>query len=89
VCPRPTTGSGWSPDPLGEEQLLSLTLVRKIPAENRPEHMVGLEAIVEGVNQPVDHGLTTNAVENGPVPERPKTGRGNGHPAVGQVRIDE
>src|ERR1700730_17345915 len=78
--------AGWPPEPLGEEQLLPPPLTREIPAEERPEHAVALEAVVESVHQAVDCGLATNAVEYSAVLERTKAGYGTEHPAMIQAR---
>lgn len=59
--------TGWPPEPFGEELLLLAMVVRKIPAEKRSDDCVGLEAVVEGLHQPVDGGLSSNAVEQGAV----------------------
>ena len=80
--------AGRSPEPFGEESLLPVAAVREVPAEERSDHGVGLEAVVEGVHEPVDGGLSTNAVEQGAVLERPKAGREVQQATVAYVRVD-
>lgn len=80
--------AGRSPEPFGEESLLPVAAVREVPAEERPDHGVGLEAVVEGVHKPVDRGLPANAAEHGTVPGWPKIGREVQETTVAHVRID-
>ena len=80
--------AGWPSEPLGKEQPLPSPLAREIPAEERSEHAIGLETVVEGVHQAVDCSLAANAVEYRAVLERTKAWCGTEHPAMGQARIN-
>lgn len=44
--------AGWSPEPFGKETLLPVAAVREIPAEERPDHRIGREAVVQGGSCP-------------------------------------
>ena len=48
-------------EPLSEEALLRLALVGKIAAEQRPQQRVGLDPVVEPVDQRCDRGMAANA----------------------------
>ena len=78
----------WSAEPFGKESLLPVAAVRQVPAEERSDHGVGLEAVVEGVHEPVDGGLSTDAVEQATVLERPKAGCELQEATMAHVRVD-
>src|SRR5262245_37136161 len=48
-------------EPFGEEALLGLTLVGEIAAEQRPQQRVGLDAVVESVDERFDCSMASDA----------------------------
>src|SRR6266851_955041 len=50
-------------EPLGEEALLRLALVGEIAVEERPQHGVGLDAVIEPVDERFDRGTASDAPE--------------------------
>ena len=55
--------AGVTTEPLGEEALLRLALVGEIAAEERPQRGVGLDAVVEPVDERFDRGTASDAPE--------------------------
>src|SRR5216683_914965 len=51
----------FAPEPLGEETLLSLALIREIAPEERPQRSVGFDPVVEPVDQGVDRRRAADA----------------------------
>ena len=54
---------GVTAQPLNEEALLRLTLVDEIAVEQRPQHWVGLDPLVEPIDQRCDRGMASDAPE--------------------------
>ena len=80
--------TGRSPEPLDKEAFLSAAARLEILSEEPSDYRVGLEAIVQTVHQPVDSGLSTDAVQKGAIRERPKAGRQIQEPAVADLWVD-
>jgi len=55
--------AGVTTEPLGEEALLRLALVAEIAAEERPQHNVGVDPVVEPVDERLDRGTASDALE--------------------------
>src|SRR5271166_5066170 len=54
----------FATEPLGEETLLSLALIRQIAPEERPERRVGLDSVIEPFDQRVDRRGATDTRKN-------------------------
>jgi hypothetical protein len=55
---------GLAAEPLDEEPLLGLSLIREIAAEERAQRGVPFDAIVEAFDQNLDRGATAHARQN-------------------------
>src|SRR6266478_4322263 len=56
--------TSFAAEPLGEEMLLNLALIREIAPEQRLERRVGFDSIVEPLNQRVDRPRATDTRKN-------------------------
>jgi hypothetical protein len=56
--------TSFAAEPLGEETLLSLALIREIAPEERPERWVSFDSIVEPLDQRVDRRRATDTRKN-------------------------
>src|SRR6266481_5918913 len=56
--------TAFAAEPLGEETLLNLALIREIAPKERLERRVGFDSIVEPLDQRVDRRRTTDTRKN-------------------------